>query len=233
MTKYDCSSADVNPIGGISKVDLKRFLAWGATHLSYPSLAAVAGAPPTAELRPLSASGAVTQTDEEDMGMSYAELSRFGTLRKLGRCGPVAMFEALRSEWAGSLTASQVAEKVSAPRGRGPPCVHGVRGGVQPPRAWPSRMASERAHARAVRAPVCTLRAPRLPAARPQVKRFFRFYAINRHKLTTLTPSYHAEAYSPEDNRFDLRPFLYPVSFSRQFGMIDELVAESPALGAP
>ncbi|EDS27735.1 glutamine-dependent NAD(+) synthetase [Culex quinquefasciatus] len=26
MTKYDCSSADINPIGGISKTDLKRFL---------------------------------------------------------------------------------------------------------------------------------------------------------------------------------------------------------------
>lgn len=26
MTKYDCSSADVNPIGGISKTDLKGFL---------------------------------------------------------------------------------------------------------------------------------------------------------------------------------------------------------------
>jgi NAD+ synthase (glutamine-hydrolysing) len=26
MTKYDCSSADVNPIGGISKSDLRNFL---------------------------------------------------------------------------------------------------------------------------------------------------------------------------------------------------------------
>ena len=26
MTKYDCSSADINPIGGISKTDLKRFI---------------------------------------------------------------------------------------------------------------------------------------------------------------------------------------------------------------
>jgi NAD+ synthase (glutamine-hydrolysing) len=26
MTKYDCSSADVNPIGGISKTDLRSFL---------------------------------------------------------------------------------------------------------------------------------------------------------------------------------------------------------------
>lgn len=26
LTKYDCSSADVNPIGGISKTDLRGFL---------------------------------------------------------------------------------------------------------------------------------------------------------------------------------------------------------------
>lgn len=26
MTKYDCSSADVNPIGGVSKTDLRTFL---------------------------------------------------------------------------------------------------------------------------------------------------------------------------------------------------------------
>lgn len=26
LTKYDCSSADINPIGGISKLDLRRYL---------------------------------------------------------------------------------------------------------------------------------------------------------------------------------------------------------------
>lgn len=40
------------------------------------------------------------------------------------------------------------------------------------------------------------------------MKRFFFFYSINRHKSTVLTPSYHAENYSPDDNRFDHRPFL-------------------------
>jgi len=42
-----------------------------------------------------------------------------------------------------------------------------------------------------------------------KVKKFFYFYSINRHKSTVLTPSYHAEAYGTDDNRFDLRPFLY------------------------
>ena len=59
-------------------------------------------------------------------------------------------------------------------------------------------------------------------AVATKVKRFFRFYGINRHKMTVLTPSYHAEQYSPDDNRFDLRPFLYP-RWTRQFDEIDAI----------
>lgn len=55
MTKYDCSSADINPIGGISKGDLKMFLLWAAEHLHYPALRGVVEAPPTAELEPITA----------------------------------------------------------------------------------------------------------------------------------------------------------------------------------
>jgi NAD+ synthase (glutamine-hydrolysing) len=54
---------------------------------------------------------------------------------------------------------------------------------------------------------------------------FFHFYQINRHKQTVATPSYHAESYSPDDHRFDLRPFLYPPGFeSWSFKKIDERV---------
>ena len=62
---------------------------------------------------------------------------------------------------------------------------------------------------------------------------------MNRHKMTTLTPSYHAEDYSPDDNRFDLRPFLVNLKFERQFAAIDAAVAaaegggESAAAAAP
>lgn len=55
-----------------------------------------------------------------------------------------------------------------------------------------------------------------------KVKLFFRYYSINRHKMTTLTPSYHAESYSPDDNRFDHRPFLYNIKWSWQFSTINE-----------
>jgi NAD+ synthase (glutamine-hydrolysing) len=95
MTKYDCSSADLNPIGAISKGDLKRMLLWASQEYEWPVLAEIAGAPPTAELRPKAESNDEeaehSQLDEEEMGMSYEELGLFGTLRKLGRCGPVTM----------------------------------------------------------------------------------------------------------------------------------------------
>lgn len=53
MTKYDCSSADLNPIGGINKTDLKRFLIYFSERVKIPVFKEVAEALPTAELRPL------------------------------------------------------------------------------------------------------------------------------------------------------------------------------------
>ncbi|KAK3030637.1 hypothetical protein RJ639_035841 [Escallonia herrerae] len=165
LTKYDCSSADINPIGSISKLDLRTFLKWAANHLGFSSLAEIEAAPPTAELEPIRAN--YSQLDEVDMGMTYEELSVYGRLRKVFRCGPVSMFKNLCYKWGTKLTPSEVADKV---------------------------------------------------------KYFFKYYSINRHKMTVLTPSYHAESYSPEDNRFDLRQFLYNARWPYQFRKIDELV---------
>lgn len=171
MTKYDCSSADINPIGGMSKGDLKTMLAYIAENYNLPVLIDVANAAPTAELRPFEAkeSEESTQTDEEDMGMTYKELGVFGHLRKILQCGPVKMFLKLTDMWK-HLKPVEIAEKV---------------------------------------------------------KRFFFYYSVNRHKLTTLTPSYHAENYSPDDNRYDLRPFLYNTKWNRQFNTIDSIVNSS------
>ncbi|KAJ8315536.1 hypothetical protein KUTeg_007686 [Tegillarca granosa] len=120
VTKYDCSSADVNPIGGISKTDLRSFIQYCISEFGLTALQSIYNAPPTAELEPL-ADGQIAQTDE-------------------------------------------VADKV---------------------------------------------------------KFFFRCYSINRHKMTTMTPSYHAETYSPDDNRYDHRQFLYNVKWPWQFRCID------------
>ena len=37
--------------------------------------------------------------NEVDMGMTYDELSVFGTLRKISRCGPYSMFSKLTALW--------------------------------------------------------------------------------------------------------------------------------------
>ena len=172
MTKYDCSSADINPIGGISKTDLKRFLAFARAKYDLNALDEVLEARPTAELEPLADGGKIAQSDEEDMGMTYNELSIYGKLRSQSKCGPYSMFCKLLHLWCGpdsqeKLTPEEVAKKV---------------------------------------------------------KLFFRFYSINRHKMTVLTPAYHAETYSPDDNRFDHRPFLYNAAWGWQFRAIaDEL----------
>ena len=47
--------------------------------------------------------------------------------------------------------------------------------------------------------------------------------------MTTLTPSYHAETYGPDDNRHDHRQFLYNILWPWQFRVIDEHV-RAPAI---
>ncbi|KAL5633160.1 hypothetical protein ACGC1H_003600 [Rhizoctonia solani] len=169
LTKYDCSSADINPIGGISKTDLKKFIRYAKDNFDLPILNSFLDAVPTAELEPITEN--YVQADEADMGMTYDELSVFGRLRKVEKCGPYSMFCKLIQEWGSMLSPTQIADKV---------------------------------------------------------KLFFFEHARNRHKMTTLTPSYHAESYSPDDNRFDLRPFLYNARFPFQFAKIDEIAKKLP-----
>ena len=48
--------------------------------------------------------------------------------------------------------------------------------------------------------------------------------------MTVLTPSYHAEAYGTDDNRFDLRQFLYDTKWEMQFSEIDKIVLNYEAV---
>ena len=106
MTKYDCSSADINPIGGISKTDLKAFIAYARDAFDLPILHSFLTATPTAELEPITSN--YVQADEADMGMTYDELSVFGRLRKVEKCGPYSTFTKLVHEWGGFLSPVQV-----------------------------------------------------------------------------------------------------------------------------
>lgn len=165
LTKYDCSSADINPIGGISKTDLKRFIKYAETAFELPILQQFLDAIPTAELEPITDS--YVQSDEADMGFTYDELSTLGRLRKTMKLGMVGMFERLVEEWSDHMAPRQVYSKVAD---------------------------------------------------------FMKFYAINRHKMTTMTPGLYLESYTPDDNRFDLRPFLYPVWFPFERRKIENIL---------
>uniref|UniRef100_A0A7N6BW62 Glutamine-dependent NAD(+) synthetase n=1 Tax=Anabas testudineus TaxID=64144 RepID=A0A7N6BW62_ANATE len=171
FTKYDCSSADINPIGGISKTDLKSFLLYCVEHFQLTALRGSLNVYMEHMLYFLFCLSSflltATSSPQADMGMTYSELSVIGRLRKISKCGPFSMFCKLIHMWKDALSPTEVAQKV---------------------------------------------------------KHFFRMYSINRHKMTTVTPSYHAESYSPDDNRFDLRPFLYNTRWTWQFRCIDNQV---------
>lgn len=121
MTKYDCSSADINPIGAIDKAALRSFIAWSQVEFEIPCLEDFLTAAPTAELEPVTED--YTQSDEADMGITYAELTAFGRLRKERKMGPLSMFEHLVHVWGKDRTAqpgdenprlepAEIAEKV-------------------------------------------------------------------------------------------------------------------------
>ena len=69
-----------------------------AQRVSIPVFTEVATAKPTAELRPLE-EGAITQLDEDEMGMTYEELDEYGRLRQIDRAGPFTMFMTLLEKW--------------------------------------------------------------------------------------------------------------------------------------
>ncbi|CAG9323153.1 unnamed protein product [Blepharisma stoltei] len=166
MTKYDTSSADINPIGGVSKIDLRHFLLWASERYNYRSIIPILEATPTAELQPLSDWHTLQQTDEHELGLSYEEIHLMAMLRKIDHCGPLYMFNRCLTEWK-TMEPELVAKKV---------------------------------------------------------KKFFTYYAVNRHKMVTLTPVIHMDSLGCDDNRYDLRPFLYNSKWEAQYNDIDKIV---------
>ena len=47
---------------------------------------------------------------QDDMGMTYAELSVFGRLRKVHRCGPYSMFTKLLHMWSDKYSVVEVCQ---------------------------------------------------------------------------------------------------------------------------
>eukprot|EP01063_Lacrimia_lanifica_P034658 TRINITY_DN6442_c0_g1_i1.p1 TRINITY_DN6442_c0_g1~~TRINITY_DN6442_c0_g1_i1.p1 ORF type:complete len:815 (+),score=314.39 TRINITY_DN6442_c0_g1_i1:72-2447(+) len=213
-TKYDCSAADINPIGGIRKSDLKQFLLWAHETIGKEEgnnvLHDVAVATPSAELTGTEGE----QKDEDDMGMSYTELRDLGAVRKIDSSGPLSTFEKLYHEWSNGIPVCDEA------------CAQTIGAIHRDPQRRTSLPPGQRRELTGSRRRPEVKQAGYAEEVAQKVKDFYFYNAINRHKMTTLTPSYHAENYSPDDNRFDLRPFLYPAAFTRQFRAIDDRVRE-------
>jgi NAD+ synthase (glutamine-hydrolysing) len=149
LTKHDCSSADLSPMGSFSKMEIRTFLHWAQSAFALPILEEFLNATPTAELAP----SRFGPCDAKDMGMTHRELSTFARLRKEMRLGPVGMFQQLLSQWRNEKTPAEIARVV---------------------------------------------------------KKFHYFYGINRCKMSTMTPAYHAGKNNPDNSRADMRPMLYP-----------------------
>lgn len=165
LTKYDCSSGDLNPIGSLSKVNLKSILKYLYDVEKYESVANLLKLVPSAELRPTTNE---KQSDEADIGFTYEELNTIHELRSIQKCGPLSMFFNLRNIWI-NLSDSEIFDKV---------------------------------------------------------KRFFKRYSQNRHKNTVLTPSIYLNEISNDDNRYDLRPFLYDNNWTYQFKRIEDFISK-------
>ena len=221
MTKYDCSSADLNPIGGISKTDLQSFLLYAADAYGYPALKGIVLAPPTAELRPMAHSEpqfgkssswtctktlAVLDTPLPPAPRIEEDLSGGGGA---GGAGGVEEHSQLDEADMG-LSYAELADmgRLRKINRCGPWSMYKELLIVDDDSIWKTRTPEEIA---------------------TKVKRFFSYHGINRHKMTTLTPSYHAEAYGPDDNRFDHRPFLYKWTWTGFRSIDRDLASRVPA----
>jgi NAD+ synthase (glutamine-hydrolysing) len=204
MTKYDCSSADLNPIGAISKIDLRRMLLFYSQY--YPVLKEIAGAPPTAELRP----------NAEGEGAEHSQLGKCcDKIIYLLVC-PIT-FRDYRSIRINFFLLSLDEDEMGM--------TYDELGDFGRLRKL-SRCGPVTMYRKLVL--IWQNLAPAVVAEK--VKHFFYYYSINRHKMCTITPSYHAEAYNPDDNRFDLRQFLYNSKWDRQFSVIDKLANEDETM---
>lgn len=112
-TKYDCSSADISPLGSLSKTDVRAFQRWAREHWGMDCLTRIIDAKPTPELQPQSA-GLQDDESDQEMGMTYDEITQFGILRKVEKMGPWSAYQHLLGEWSDKrgMRPGAIAEKV-------------------------------------------------------------------------------------------------------------------------
>jgi hypothetical protein len=198
-TKYDASSADINPIGSLNKGFLKEFLQWCADTVQihdkafeqigyqFNMLEDIINVTASPELTPADEDGNI-QDDEVAIGMTYDDLRLLGELRKIHKLGPLGMFHKLLE-----LKVNEFPSQTS--------CIS-VQLDVRKFREFISPM-----------------------SVYNKVLMFFKQYAQNRHKMNILTNAIHLTSYSPDDNRYDHRPFMLDINWKEQMDAIQALAA--------
>ena len=224
-TKYDAGSGDLNPIGSYSKTHLRMFLNWCMRTYLFPNtqipqfgvIKLILDTVASPELTP-SVDGSI-QDDEIEIGMTYEDLYEMGLLRKDKNLGALSMFLHMCEKKMGKPITVVGFEKVI--KGYDPNYETDVKNHNLNFKPNPDAT---------YKIKVIMTATPRNIA--DKVKEFFRQYGMNRNKMTIITPSIHATSYSPDDNRYDHRPFLYP-ALQDEIAQIELLVQKmTPAVAA-
>ncbi len=105
------TAGSLAPVAGIDKVFLRHWLAWARDAYQLPALDLVVRQAPTAELKP----GAYQQTDEADLGGSYALINRIQKLLVVEKKSPRDILQVLAGpdEFGASLSRAQLFQAVS------------------------------------------------------------------------------------------------------------------------
>lgn len=100
------TAGSLAPLAGIDKLYLREWLAWARVEYALPALDLVTRQTPTAELKPAN----FHQTDEADLGGSYALINRIQKLLVVEKKSPRDIFRVLASpdEYGGSLSREQL-----------------------------------------------------------------------------------------------------------------------------
>ena len=223
-TKYDAGSGDLNPIGSYSKTHLRMFLNWCMRTYLFPGtkipqfgvIKLILDTVASPELTP-SVDGSI-QDDEIEIGMTYEDLYEMGLLRKDKNLGALSMFLHMCEKKMGKPITVVGFEKVIKaydPKYETDIKNHNLNFKPNPEATYKIK--------------VIMTATPRNIA--DKVKEFFRQYGMNRNKMTIITPSIHATSYSPDDNRYDHRPFLYP-ALQDEIAQIELLVQKMTSAAA-
>lgn len=207
-TKFGESSADVNPIGSLSKVQMIRFLKWAAQR-NMPTLARIALCAPSSELQPLFTNTLDANSPAPINGFSPASCSPNRSMTD----STMIKEEFQRDSTPPLAVADDVArfyeeyDQIAALRMNrrlGPFSMF-----KKLMQMWGDKYSPEDIANR--------------------VKDFFIKYAKNRHKATVLPPAYHLENHSADDNRFDMRQIIYDTTWRWQFDAIDRQLQKEKA----